>query len=248
VVGTRVSFLDEKHFLVADPRVLAGGLWHDRDVTVRLWDVETEKVVSCHTLGIGHFPFQTLSPDGRLALFGGTPSARDPAVLHVWDIHKGKALVSLPNAKVKKGYSWPAAFDTESKRVLSVRDPSERWPALSFWNAYTGEELWVMEHFLRSDVHGFVFLPDGESVLVACGNGYLFRLHLGTKQTMWEGMAGNVARNALWTVALSQDGKWAATSYGSSDYGAVRERDDIKLTVWDVKDGVPIRDLKLPYP
>ncbi|HJN13004.1 MAG: WD40 repeat domain-containing protein [Pirellulaceae bacterium] len=178
---------------VSDGKLLAGG--HD-DSVIRLWDVETSRLV--RTLE-GHTDWVTslaLSPDGkRLA------SASFDLTAKVWDLETGKEINRF------EGHEWylsSVAFGPKGKRLVTGSDdmtgrvwdlesgkqlftlrghidwvrrvaysPDGKWivtgskdKTAKVWNAGTGELVRTLEGHAK-DVSGVAFSPDGERLATA---------------------------------------------------------------------------------
>jgi WD40 repeat protein len=122
------------------------------DTVLRLWDVETGKVIrrfEGHTQGVDSV---ALSADGRLALSGGGDTT-----VRMWDVETGKELRRFEG---HRAMVTGVAFSPDGRRALSGSGDK----SLMLWDVVTGQPLHVFEDHIDA-VTSVAFSPDGRRAL-----------------------------------------------------------------------------------
>jgi WD40 repeat protein len=196
---------------------LSGGL----DAVLRLWDVETGRVVRefrGHTEQIFSVAF---SPDGRLAYStsggvykdGRWQDGTDSAV-RVWDVATGREVRKLEG---HKGIVWGVAVSRDGRGVLTCgRDQN-----VILWDAAKGAEIRRLRGHTAS-VGCVAFLPDGRRAVSSALDRTIrmWDLDSGQETSTFRGNTDGLA----W-VAVSPDGKRML----SSDFTGY------ELRLWDLE-------------
>jgi eukaryotic-like serine/threonine-protein kinase len=171
--------------------VLTAGL----DLTARLWDVASGKLLGQPLVHQGQITTIAFSPDGKLVL---TVSADQTAQL--WDAATGKP--TGPPLRHQDSV-LAAAFSPDGKTILTgSQDGTAR-----VWSAASGEPVGpILQH--GAAVEAVAFSPDGKLILTGCGD---------TTARLWEAATGEPVgvplphREAVHFVAFSPDGRTILT-------------------------------------
>jgi WD40 repeat protein len=188
------------------------------DRTVRLWDVETGKVLrrfEGHTDWVWDVAF---SPDGRRALSGaGGPDS----TLRLWDVATGAELRRFQgHVAVRK-----VAFSPDGRQAVSGGSDT----TIRLWDVETGQELRRFRGH-RDWVEGVAISPRGDHILSSSKDGTV---------RLWDVTGGKELRqfggHQGWSlrVAFSPDGRHALSA---NKDGTVR--------LWDVATGRLLRRLE----
>jgi WD40 repeat protein len=205
------------------------------DRTVRIWDLNSGEAL--HTLEPegGFVRTVAISPDGRSALTA-TWSAQG-AVISLWDLDTGE------NVRNFFGHSdviTSIRFSPDGRTLLSAS-----WDqTLRLWDINTGIELTRFEsfqdHLLAIDIS-----PDGQFILAASGNlggneiDIAFENSQDTSVWLVDLQNRDLVRTMTghedwpWTVALSPDGRTAASGSGPLRPPVI----DSSIRLWNVASG-----------
>jgi len=219
------------------------------DDTARLWDGHTLsllRLLGRHEWGINAVAF---SPDGRLAVAGGSgltgaTGRASVGLISVWETATGKKLKWLVNS---------------SDRVQSLAF-SPDGKLLANGNFQQGIDLWSVDKFLADpDPFGgkpdrtlqangtghkaLAFSKDGKTLFAATPDGQIevFDIPAGKLLRGWQ--TGDEAR--LRALALSPDGKHLASVAGPDIYPKPRSPDGV-VKIWDARTGKLLRTLQTP--
>ena len=180
------------HALSPDGRLLAtGGL----DGTVRLWDVETGRLVRAL---IGHNSYVSgldWSPDGNTLASAGTYDI----TVRLWDTRTGQPL------RVLKGHPAEVTlvkWSPDGRTVLATGGISG---AVSSWNALNGIKRGTLE--LGKPLPGISWHPDGKSVALV---GQSLPLQIWDAETSKVTRTVGTARDGFLCVSWNPDGKTLA--------------------------------------
>ncbi len=178
------------------------------DNDVRLWDVQTGKVLRVlkgHTSFLNRVEF---SPDGRRALSGSSDGT-----VRLWDLESGNELRRFPVGAVG------VAFSPDGRRALS----GGRWDSLvRLWDVETGAEVRQLRGH-TGPVTDVVFLPGGRQAL-SCSHDQTLRL--------WDLDSGAEIRvfsghtHFVQNLAITWDGRYAMSASA-----------DKTVRLWDLRNG-----------
>ena len=163
------------------------------------------------------------SPDGRLLASASHPDpAEKQAGLDIWRVSDGKCLHRLPghsNHVVSVAFSPAADVLASGSYDNTVR----------IWDIGEGR-LGTTVHNFKDQVSRVAFLPDGESLLIACGEEGLkmFELRAHNLRSVGAEIRASVP-------ALSPSGTLAATSYEAQ-----------RIEFWSIVDGRMIQAVEAP--
>lgn len=179
-----------------------------QDSNVRLWDVQTGKVIRVlkgHTSFLNRVEF---SPDGRRALSGSSDGT-----VRLWDLESGNELRRFPVGAVG------VAFSSDGRRALS----GGRWDSLvRLWDVETGAEVRQLRGH-TGPVTDVVFLP-GDRQALSCSHDRTLRL--------WDLDSGAEIRvfsghtNFVQNLAITRDGRYAMSASA-----------DRTVRLWDLRTG-----------
>ena len=146
------------------------------------------------------------SRDGRWLV----SSYNDGAIL-LWDMKDRKRAAGFNehSASVRS-----AAFSPDGERLASASEDQ----SIILWNAKTGnKESVLLGHETR--VTGVVFSPDGNWLVSTDQSGYVIRWDIARRQPVWtfQWLGATGFPVALYTLSISQNGRWIATTAGIND-------------------------------
>jgi WD40 repeat protein len=193
-----------------------------KDSPIRLWDVETGKILRRLEGHRGIVYDAAFSPDGKRVL-----SCGDDNTVRLWDAETGKELKRLEGHTATV---WSAVFSPDGKRALSGgQDKTVR-----LWDLESAKQLLLLEGH-KSNVRRLAFSPDGRRALSGGAERpdpdpriCLWDLETGALLKTLEGHAGYVCG-----VAFLPDGQ-RAVSCGAD--GTIR--------LWDLGSGKRSKEIK----
>jgi WD40 repeat protein len=190
---------------------------HDR--SIKLWDLESGKLLRTITNTGGYANAISFSPDGRRLVHG----AEDKTV-RIWDAETGAALRTITG---HTGYVNEARYSPDGKRIASCADDK----LIKIWDAETGREIRNLAG--HTDLVTVVaWSPDGRRI--ATGSD-------ATEKTIriWDAESGRVLQTItgqggrILALAYSPDGKKIASS----------ALEDKAVKIWDAETGRLIRSI-----
>jgi WD40 repeat protein len=191
-----------------DSTLLSGG--GSNDSTLKLWDVETGKLLrtlSGHSLGVNSVAF---APDGKTVLSGS-----EDKTLRLWNVQTGEVvqIFSGHDEAVLGG-----AFAPNGQTVLS----GSRDKTLRLWNVQTGE---VVQIFSGHDeaVLGVAFAPNGQTVLSGSADKTL---------RLWEVQTGKVVQ-----TFSGHDAGVLGVAFAPNGQTVLSGSRDKTLRLWNVQTG-----------
>ncbi len=215
------------------------------DRTVRVWDLETGDQLQVFEPDSGFVRAIDFGPNGDYVL-SGTWNSVDGGVLQLWNLDSG----DLERAYFggHKDVITQVRFSNDGSKLLSGS-----WDrSLVVWDAETGVILNRMEAH-EDRIQSLDFGPDDHYVLVGTGNAgdnipnpeadraadtSVWLWDLTRSQAQLQVFTGH--EDWVWSVAVSPDGKLAASGAGPLRIppGGVR---DASVRVWDLEAGAEIR-------
>jgi len=195
------------------------------DGIVKVWDLNSGKVLLTLGKGLQGADAVAFSPDGRLLAAAVTAGGRRGNAVQVWDLANGQLVQDM---REHTQLITDLAFSPDGNRIASVGNDN----TLRIWNVRYGT-LETTQKETKNNLLALAYSPDGKNI-VATEN-------WDGKIQMWDAVNVRLIRSiqghADWVlcVAYSPDGKEFVT--GSRD-GSVY--------VWDAESGARLRVLRDP--
>ncbi len=197
-----------------DGKTLATG---NDDGTVKLWDIEAERVNA--TLNAHKAPVWTiaLSPIGDLLATGS-----DDGPAKIWDLKTQKPIHAFENT----GGVRAVAFDPDGKKLLT----GGRNGTVKIWDANSGAKLLETEGHAGSPVVAVAFAPDGKTVASASGDKTI---------KIWDAVSGQEKltltghESGVYGIAFAPTGRYLASGGW-----------DRTVRLWDLDSGNQIARLE----
>jgi RNA polymerase sigma factor (sigma-70 family) len=215
-VDKLVVFPDGRH-------VLAGSYWDSR-TGARVWDTDTGRLLATLPKRAASI---ALAPDGKTLAAGyydGTPEVFDAATGH-----------ALRSATGEKQFLNSIAFASGGRLLVGTA-----WfdRAIRFWDPETMKPLATVEAFPQSGgARSVAVTPDGTRLVAAGLDGFVRVWDLAARKEVRAFKAGDPGD---WKLAVSPDGRFAATGMASERYGFYAGGSTLvtKVTVWDLATGI----------
>lgn len=179
-----------------DGQTLASGC---TDKTIKVWNLNTGKVVRTLTKNLGDVSSVAVSPDGNLLAVGSHETPRSN--VKVWHLTTGKLLHTL------LGHQKPVNCVVISPDGKFLASGSNK---IKIWNLHKGDRICTLWH--SSSVNAAVISPDGNILISGSGDSKirLWNPHTGEPLRTFNGHTDGVN-----SVAISPDGKVLVS--GSAD-------------------------------
>ena len=180
------------------------------DHTLKLWDIESGKLLKTFRGHSGYVYSVALSNNGKRALSGAGDHT-----LKLWDIESGQLLKTFQG---HEGDVLSVALSNNGKRALSGADDH----TLKLWDIESGQLLKTFQGH-SGDVYSVALLGDGKRALSGARDNTLklWDIESGQLLKTFQGHEGPV-----YSVALLGDGKRALSGAG-----------DFTLKLWDIDSG-----------
>ncbi len=217
---------------------------------VNLWDVALKNPVrNFGKFSPYNYPHKILfSPDDQLAistLAQGQLGKKDQTSVILWDVRTAKILQSF---SMERYIGTLTGVFPDGRRAFGAHPtPQGQAPRLGIWEVSTGKEVEQVEAPRGATA---VFATDNTHLLFS-GPQTLSYVDCARGQPVWS-VTPVKNDDSLWSSAVSQKRKLAFTGCGSI---GIAPRDSnsvptgggwIKLTLWDLEKGKPLRDLSDP--
>ncbi|KAG0701014.1 WD40-repeat-containing domain protein [Suillus ampliporus] len=196
--------------LSPDGKKVANG---SQDGAVRLWDIDTGKVVKKWT---GHTNFVLSicwSPDG-----GRVVSGSCDGTIRVWDVESGKTIIGP--IKTEGSTVWAVCYSPDGAMIAAGT------PWVEVWNANTGELLKTLD--LTDFILCLAWTSDGKTLIIAGGFGKIRKFDTAT----WTEIAvldGHKTRVNVNAISLSPNERILASV-----------SDDQTARLWNLETNQPI--------
>ena len=195
----------------------------DKDLAVKVWDLETKTLISSLAPNSAHVNAVAVSPDQRYIVTGG-----DDGITRFWDVDRG---VNLRTLEHQHGiYSIKISPDNRYMLCGSKQEPLSTKPGVvSVWDFELGILLKTLEGH-KGHVTALAMTADSRFVLSGGQDGvvHLWDLETGTQLRT---MSGH--KSAIIMIHITPDGQHIITGAGD---GTVR--------VWVLRGGVLLQNLK----
>jgi WD40 repeat protein len=151
----------------------------------------------------------SFSPNGKklAATFGDWREEKKLGLVKVWDAGSGQLIYSL---KGQTGVNWAVAFSPDGRWVASGGGANLRPSEVKVWDTENGRLVFELPGH-EGGVWGVGFSPDG-SRLASVGGGSLKFWDMATRHPIIDEIEGSRDSGGMSALALSLDGRWAATS------------------------------------
>jgi len=165
---------------------------------VRLWDVETRKVILKWT---GHTEVVYAlcwSADGKRVASGSWDGTA-----RVWDVKRGKNVLTI---RTEYHWVWAVIYSPDSSKLATGGDEED---AVKIWDAKTGEHLKTLNHHDYDMVRSLAWTPDGKKLVISGSYGPIRIFDTATWQqiAILEGHTRQVS-----AISLSQNNLLASVS------------------------------------
>ncbi|MFS0519399.1 caspase family protein [Nostoc sp. UIC 10607] len=201
------------------------------DFTIKLWNLETGKLIRTLKGHNGEVNSAIFSPDGKTLA-----SSSFDTTIKLWDLKTGKAILTLPrnDSAVVKSMS----FSPDSKTLASSSDDN----IITVWNLETGKATLALKsqdnvfesnsstHSQLTSVNSVSFSPDGKTLTSTSYDGKIIIWNLEARKQI---QVFRVDNGPIYNASFSLDGKTLAFA-----------SDDNKIKLWNLKTGKEIRTLQ----
>ena len=210
------------------------GLSGDADGVIFLWDLETGEALRRLEGHEGLVSSLAFTPDGRRALSG----SHDKTILY-WDLQTGDALWQITGHQamvntVAVSPDGRLAASGSGRDLITDEHPEALDNSIRLWDLRSGEQLMRFD-FFSDGVTGVAFAADGQQLAIATVSEGFWLLELETGKVLGRKHQAYLFHDdALTSVAVSRDGRIAATAEGTEN----------QVMVWDLRSGESLGPLK----
>lgn len=195
----------------------------DKDLAVKVWDLEKFELISSLAPNSAHVTALSVSPDKRFIVTGG-----EDGKARFWDVDRGVLLRTIEHDRPL--YSMMISPDGRHLLCGSKRNPGERDPGTVWvWDFELGVLIRTLDGH-KGHVTAITMTADSRYILTADQDGYLYLWDLETG-TLLRTMSGH--KGPVLSIHITSDNQHIIS--GSID-GTVR--------VWVLRGGVLLADLK----
>jgi WD40 repeat protein len=198
--------------LSPDGKTVASG---SEDGAVRLWDVETGKVLAKWTAHGSRTTSACWSRDGGLVASGSSDGTT-----RVWDVESGKTVLAIETE-----LSVDAVIYSPDTTMIATGGYSQKEDYLKIWDAKTGKLVANLKGHTRT-VYCLAWTADGKTFISGSGDSLIRTWNTTTWQQITV-LTGHT--NYVWSIAISLNGRILASASW-----------DKTVRLWNIENSQPI--------